>query len=101
VYYLSKYYELLDTFFVVVKKARVPHFGLQAWLCQSKYHCAQIYHHAVVLIMAWLWLEEVQSLQFGGLIFNTSVHVIMYYYYFRVVLKLPVPWKRYITKIQA
>ena len=32
--------------------------------------------------MAWFWLEYAQSLQFIGLLFNTSVHVVMYYYYF-------------------
>ena len=50
--------------------------------------------------MAWFWLEYVQSLQFIGLLFNTSVHVVMYYYYFRRVLGWPVWWKRYVTTFQ-
>ena len=29
-YYLSKYYEMLDTLFVLLQKSRVPHFKLQA-----------------------------------------------------------------------
>ena len=51
-------------------------------------------------VMAWFWLEYVQSLQFIGLLFNTSVHVVMYYYYFRRVLGWPVWWKRYVTQFQ-
>ena len=50
--------------------------------------------------MAWCWLEYVQSLQFIGLLFNTSVHVVMYYYYFRRVLGLPVWWKKFVTQFQ-
>ena len=51
-------------------------------------------------VMAWFWLEYVQSLQFIGLLFNTSVHVVMYYYYFRRVLGWPVWWKRNVTTFQ-
>ena len=88
VYYLSKYYELLDTVLQLLKGRPPPHFFMH------------VYHHAFVLLMAWAWLEYVQTLQFGGLLFNTAVHVVMYYYYFRVVLKLPVPWKRLVTQFQ-
>ena len=35
----------------------------------------QVYHHAAVVPMAWLWCECQQSLQWGGLLFNTLVHV--------------------------
>ncbi|CAK0870019.1 unnamed protein product [Prorocentrum cordatum] len=72
VYYLSKYYEMLDTALVLLQKSRVPNFGLQ------------VYHHA-----AW-----------GGLLFNTFVHVVMYQYYACRVLGIPTPWKRWITKLQ-
>ena len=37
VYYLSKYYEMLDTVLVLLQKSRVPHFKLQ------------VYHHAAVV----------------------------------------------------
>ena len=87
-YYLSKYYELIDTVLQLLKGRPPPHFFLH------------VYHHAVVLLMAWSWLEYVQTLQFGGLLFNTAVHVLMYYYYFRRVLALPVPWKRFVTQFQ-
>eukprot|EP00592_Proboscia_alata_P005421 CAMPEP_0194373360 /NCGR_PEP_ID=MMETSP0174-20130528/21789_1 /TAXON_ID=216777 /ORGANISM="Proboscia alata, Strain PI-D3" /LENGTH=208 /DNA_ID=CAMNT_0039152383 /DNA_START=228 /DNA_END=854 /DNA_ORIENTATION=- len=87
-YYLSKYYELLDTVLQLLKGRPPPHFFLH------------VYHHSMVLFMAWSWLETVQTLQFGGLIFNTAVHVVMYYYYFRRVMKWSVPWKKYVTKFQ-
>ena len=57
---------MLDTVLVLLQKSRVPHFKLQ------------VYHHAAVVPMAWLWCETQQSLQWGGLLFNTLVHVIMY-----------------------
>ena len=87
-YYLSKYYELLDTVLQLFKGRPPPHFFLH------------VYHHAVVLLMAWNWLEYVQTLQHIALLFNTSVHVVMYYYYFRRVLGWPVWWKRYVTQFQ-
>uniref|UniRef100_A0A7S0P5Y2 Elongation of fatty acids protein n=1 Tax=Calcidiscus leptoporus TaxID=127549 RepID=A0A7S0P5Y2_9EUKA len=88
VYYLSKYWELLDTVLQLLKGRPPPHFFLN------------VYHHAIVLLMAWGWVEYVQSLSFVGLLFNTSVHVVMYYYYFCRVLGWPVWWKRYVTQFQ-
>ena len=35
-----------------------------------------------------------------GLMFNTGVHVVMYYYYFLCTLKRPPKWKKWITNIQ-
>ena len=65
VFLVHRYYEMLDTVLVLLQKSRVPHFKLQ------------VYHHAAVVPMAWLWCETQQSLQWGGLLFNTLVHVIM------------------------
>jgi len=87
-YYLSKYYELLDTVLQLLKGRPPPHFGLH------------VYHHAFVLLMAWGWLEYVQTLQYIGLLFNTSVHVLMYYYYYCRVVGKDVWWKRYVTQFQ-
>jgi fatty acid elongase 3 len=88
-YYLSKYYELLDTFLPMVIKGRPPnHFGLH------------VFHHACVLLMAWGYVEYRQTLAFGGLVANTFVHVWMYYYYFRAALKLETPWKAWVTRLQ-
>jgi len=69
IYYLSKYYELFDTFLGLWRGSRIPNFKIQ------------VYHHVVVIFMAWAWCETAQSLQFIGLLFNTFVHVIMYIYF--------------------
>ena len=68
-YYLSKYYELLDTIIGLLRGSRMPNFKIQ------------VYHHVVVIFMAWAWCQTGQSLQFIGLLFNTFVHVVMYMYY--------------------
>jgi len=88
IYYLSKYYELLDTLLQLLKGRPPPHFFLH------------VYHHAAVLIMGWSWLEYAGSLQFIGMLFNMAVHVVMYFYYFMRVLNLPTPWKRLVTQFQ-
>merc|ERR1712113_1196706 len=60
-----------------------------------------VYHHFYVVFMAWLWLDHVQSLQFGGLMFNTIVHVVMYYYYYLLARGVKkIWWKNYVTKLQ-
>ena len=87
-YYLSKYYELLDTVLQLLKGRPPPHFALH------------VYHHGFVLLMAWAWLEYVQTLQYIGLLFNTSVHVLMYYYYYRRVMGLDIWWKKFVTWFQ-
>ena len=69
VYYISKYYELFDTLLGLLSGSRMPNFKLQ------------VYHHLVVIFMAWAWCEVAQSLQFIGLLFNTLVHIIMYLYF--------------------
>ncbi|CAF1470792.1 unnamed protein product [Didymodactylos carnosus] len=88
-YYLSKYYELLDTVFVSLK-GKLQGYGGFA-----------VYHHTTVLIMSYLWLSQTQSLQFTGVLANTCVHIVMYYYYYLTALGKTVWWKRYITLFQV
>lgn len=38
-----------------------------------------VFHHAMVVVMAYLWLEAGQSLQQIALLTNTGVHVVMYW----------------------
>lgn len=88
-YYLSKYWEMLDTVLQLLKGRPPPHFVLH------------VYHHACVPLMAWAWLRYAQTLHMIGLVANTSVHVLMYYYYYRRVLGLPVRWKRRVTQVSV
>lgn len=87
-YYLSKYYELLDTILELVKGGAPRHFALH------------VFHHSVVLTMSWLWLQQRQSMQWIGLLFNTGVHVPMYYYYFLTSRGIRPKWKNFITQFQ-
>eukprot|EP00959_Pyramimonas_sp_CCMP1952_P458730 9477115-Pyramimonas_sp.AAC.1 len=86
IYYLSKYYELLDTVILVLRGK-----GL---------NFLHVFHHAFVILMAYLWLECAQSLQTIALLTNTFIHVIMYSYYFLVSCGYKPPWKKLITKGQ-
>jgi hypothetical protein len=89
IYYLSKYYELLDTFLQLARGKPPPHFALH------------VYHHAVVLFMAWAWCEYKQSLHFIGLAFNTAVHVVMYTYFLQRTITRTIPkWKSFVTLFQ-
>ncbi|KAJ3154644.1 hypothetical protein HDU89_007882 [Geranomyces variabilis] len=85
-YYLTKFYELADTFILVLKKK--PLIFLH-W-----------YHHAIVILMVWSWIHYGIVFSALGTIANTGVHVFMYYYYFRSSLGGRVWFKRYLTALQ-
>eukprot|EP00392_Amoebophrya_sp_AT5.2_P008015 g8034.t1 len=89
-YYASKYYELLDTVLQLARGRPPPNFFLH------------VYHHACVLVMAYAWVRYKMSLQFIGLLFNTFVHIVMYFYYLqRAVTKKTPSWKRAVTSLQV
>jgi len=86
VYYLSKYWELFDTLIIVLRKKPLIFLHL--------------YHHTIVLLIVWLWLSYDFLYGSLGMVFNTFVHVFMYYYYYASILGKNVWWKKYITKGQ-
>lgn len=59
-----------------------------------------VFHHTVVVVMAFLWLDAAQSLQQIALLTNTGIHVLMYYYYFMCTIKRPPRWKKLVTQSQ-
>ena len=59
-----------------------------------------VFHHSLVVVMAFLWLDTAQSLQHIALLTNTAIHVVMYYYYYRSSIKRPPRWKRLVTSCQ-
>ena len=87
-YYLSKYYELLDTFLQLFLGNTPPNYFLH------------VYHHSLVIVMCWVWLDSVASLQFTGLLFNTAVHVVMYYYFYLKSIGINPWWKKAVTTFQ-
>ena len=59
-----------------------------------------VFHHSLVVFMAYFWLDATQSLQHIALLTNTAIHVIMYYYYYRCSIHQPPKWKRLVTSSQ-
>jgi hypothetical protein len=88
IYYLSKFYELLDTILQLIRGRYPPHYLLHA------------YHHSGVLMMCWAWLQYRPSLRHIGLMFNVFVHIPMYYYFYLKSRNVDPWWKRYVTKLQ-
>jgi len=83
----SKYLELADTVFIVLRKKPLSFLH---W-----------YHHVTVLLYTWdAYVQE----QPPGLYFvsmNYSVHAIMYFYYFlAAVMKKPPRWAVFVTILQ-
>lgn len=83
----SKYFELIDTIFLVVRKRKV---GFLHW-----------YHHCSVLLYCWhsyVW-EMPTGIYF--VVMNYTVHAIMYFYYFlAAVCAKPPKWALMVTIMQ-
>jgi len=86
IYYLSKFYEFLDTFFIVMKKKPVIFLHL--------------YHHAVVVVVCWLGMQNLHTNQWFAVTLNTGIHVVMYSYYIMAANGYQPWWKKYLTTIQ-
>jgi elongation of very long chain fatty acids protein 4 len=88
-HYQNKFIELLDTVFMVVRKKNDQVSFLHVW------------HHT---IMSWSWLAVLWTNPGGdayfGSLMNSFIHVVMYSYYLLSALKLPCPWKKYVTMLQ-
>eukprot|EP00250_Pteridium_aquilinum_P023179 c2633_g1_i1 orf=279-1211(+) len=86
VFYLSKFYELLDTLIMILKRRPLTFL--------------HVFHHAIVVIMSFFWLQYAQSLQIIALLTNTSVHMLMYSYYLLCSLGIKPFWKKLVTNCQ-
>ena len=85
-FYLSKYYEFIDTWIHYVK-GKSPIF-------------LQIYHHiGAVIIVGTGYKYEVVSM-WVFLLFNSFIHTLMYYYYTMSTLKVTFPFKKILTTLQ-
>lgn len=84
---VSKYFELLDTAFLVLRKRKV---GFLHW-----------YHHCTVLLYCWHAFIWELSTGIYFITMNFSVHTIMYFYYFlAAVCSRPPPWALLVTVLQ-
>jgi len=86
IFYLSKYYEFLDTAILIVKN-KEPSF-------------LQVFHHSGVVLSMWggvvcqgMWIWAVVLL-------NSGIHTLMYLYYFAATFKIKFSWAKYLTRLQ-
>jgi GNS1/SUR4 family len=90
IFYLSKLYELFDTMLILLARDK------------RRLTFLHVYHHALVIVMCYVWLSTSQSLIPIALVTNAAVHVVMYAYYFSCSagLRWPTRWKRVVTEVQ-
>jgi len=86
VFFLSKFYEFIDTYILILKKKPV-----------SFLHS---FHHFITAYLCWLGLYDKAAIQWTIIALNGTVHVFMYYYYLAVSFKTEIWWKKYLTTMQ-
>ncbi|KJE93158.1 fatty acid elongase [Capsaspora owczarzaki ATCC 30864] len=86
VFYISKFYEFIDTVFIVIRKK--PLIFLH------------YYHHIITLLLCWVTMDDQLAPQWICIATNTLVHVFMYYFYMVQSAGFSVWWKRHLTKLQ-
>lgn len=87
-FYLSKFYEVVDTLIILAK-------GKQSSLLQT-------YHHTGAMLSMWAGIRFAAPPIWIFVVFNSLIHTIMYLYYTLSTLKIPVPLvvKRSLTTAQ-
>ena len=73
IFYLSKYYEFLDTVFLMVKCKKLTFL--------------HTFHHVSTLLLCWYVMLEKAQMMWIPSALNAGVHVIMYFYFYVCMLK--------------
>ncbi|WFD35369.1 very-long-chain 3-oxoacyl-CoA synthase [Malassezia cuniculi] len=84
--YYFKFWEFLDTFFLVIKKKPLMFL--------------HVYHHMATAVLCFIEIQYQTPMSWVVITLNLAVHVVMYAYYALTTLRIPCPWKRYITVFQ-
>ncbi|KAJ3196448.1 hypothetical protein HK101_008955, partial [Irineochytrium annulatum] len=84
--YYFKYYELLDTVFLALKKKPL------AFL--------HVYHHAATASLCFAQLLGRVTITWVPMTLNLFVHVLMYYYYGMSAAGIKIWWKKHLTTLQ-
>ncbi|KAF9113718.1 hypothetical protein BGX27_000932 [Mortierella sp. AM989] len=84
--YLVKYWELVDTVFLVLKKKPLEFL--------------HYFHHSMTMVLCFVQLGGHTSVSWVPITLNLTVHVMMYYYYMRSAAGVRIWWKQYLTTLQ-
>lgn len=87
-YYICKYYEMIDTVILVLKKKRIIFL--------------HIFHHAIMPWSTYAAISQRWIPSVYALVWNNLIHIFMYYYYFISTFKTSssISWKSYLTLMQ-
>ncbi|KAI8980350.1 ELO family [Pilobolus umbonatus] len=86
IFYLSKFYEVIDTAIIIMK-------GRRSSLLQT-------YHHSGAMITMWSGIRYQAQPIWIFVVFNSLIHSIMYTYYAMTSIGLHPPGKKYLTSMQ-